>query len=47
MGKGPLVASKGGKTEKQNTAGDRKSGKAVKKHPKVFDPIKRRLVTKS
>ena len=37
----------GGKPEKQNTAGDRKSGKAVKKHPKVFDPIKRRLVTKS
>lgn len=38
---------KGGKPEKQNTSGDRKSGKAVKKHPKVFDPTKRRLVTKS
>jgi len=25
---------------------DRKNGKASKKHPKVFDAVKRRLVTK-
>jgi hypothetical protein len=29
----------------KNTSGEsRKSGKATKKHPKTFDPIKRRLV---
>jgi hypothetical protein len=26
---------------------DRKNGKAFKKYPKVFDPIRRRLVTKT
>lgn len=39
-GKGaPASAKKGDNT-------DRKSGKAWKKHPKVFDPVKRRLVNK-
>ena len=29
----------------RSTNSDRKSGKAFKKHPKKFDPIKRRLVS--
>jgi len=30
---------------KGNRNSDRQNGKANKKHPKVFDPIKRRLVS--
>lgn len=30
----------------QKSTTDRKNGKASKKRPKMFDPIKRRLVTK-
>jgi hypothetical protein len=31
----------------KNTTGEgRNNGKATKKHPKVFDPVKRRLVNK-
>jgi hypothetical protein len=37
------------KSKSQNTSSgggpDRKSNKAWKKHPKAFDPVKRRLVT--
>jgi hypothetical protein len=41
-------ASKGGKKpEAPSASSGRRSGKAVKKHPKLFDPIRRRLVTKS
>jgi hypothetical protein len=29
---------------KQGDNNNRKNGKASKKHPKVFDPVKRRLV---
>jgi hypothetical protein len=39
----------GGKpaTPVKDTSGEgRNNGKAVKKHPKVFDPVKRRLVNK-
>ena len=32
-------------TAPQKTTTDRKNGKAFKKRPKVFDAIKRRLVT--
>ena len=42
-----MAKGKGNQPEKKNTAGDRKSGKAVKQRPKTFDPIKRRLVTQS
>jgi len=43
-----MAKGKGGKQEaKKDTSGDRKNGKAVKKHPKKFDPIKRRLVSDS
>ena len=31
----------------QKQMADRKNGKAFKKYPKVFDPIRRRLVTKT
>jgi hypothetical protein len=31
---------------KQGNNSERKNGKAFKKRPKVFDPVKRRLVTK-
>jgi hypothetical protein len=37
-GKGPAPAAKGGNS-------DRKNEKAFKKRPKMFDAIKRRLVT--
>jgi hypothetical protein len=39
-GGGPKPPVKGGNS-------DRKNGKAEKKSPKVFDPVKRRLVTKT
>lgn len=41
MGKG-----KGGKKPEPQQSSDRKNNKAPKKSPKVFDPVKRRLVTK-
>lgn len=37
----------GGKPEPAKTSNDRQNGKASKKHPKVFDSVKRRLVPKS
>lgn len=40
-GKGAAPAAK-----KQGMNPDRKNGKADKKRPKIFDAIKRRLVTK-
>lgn len=42
MGKG----KGGGKPAPVQQTSDRKNGKASKKSPKVFDPVKRRLVTK-
>lgn len=36
----------GGKPAAKGSNADRKNGKANKKYPKVFDAIKRRLVTK-
>jgi hypothetical protein len=33
-----------GKKSKGERNSDRQNGKAVKKHPKIFDPSKRRLV---
>jgi len=42
-----MAKGRGGKKpEAQKTTSDRKSGKAMKQRPKVFDPVKRRLVTK-
>jgi hypothetical protein len=37
-----MAAKKGKGTGVRNS--DRQNGKANKKHPKVFDPVKRRLV---
>lgn len=42
MGKG----KGGGKPAPVQQTSDRKNGKAFKKRPKVFDPTKRRLITK-
>jgi hypothetical protein len=41
-----MAKGKGGASAPvKNTSGEsRNNGKAVKKHPKMFDPIKRRLV---
>jgi hypothetical protein len=39
------MATKKGSKE-QNSNSDRRSAKASKKRPKVFDQVKRRLVTK-
>lgn len=36
----------GGKPAPAKTTTDRQNGKAAKKHPKVFDAVKRRLVPK-
>lgn len=36
----------GGSAPAKGSNGDRKNGKAAKKRPKIFDAIKRRLVTK-
>ena len=41
------MARKGGGSSDSKSTTDRRNGKASKKHPKVFDPIKRRLVSKS
>jgi hypothetical protein len=45
---GELMAkgSGGGKPAPTKTTTDRKNGKSSKKHPKVFDAVKRRLVPK-
>jgi len=40
-------SKKGGKPATPQPVSDRKNGKAPKKNPKVFDPIKRRLVSGS
>ncbi len=36
----------GGSAPAKGSNADRKNGKASKKHPKIFDAVKRRLVTK-
>ena len=36
----------GGKPPVKGSNSDRKNGKANKKYPKIFDAIKRRLITK-
>jgi hypothetical protein len=41
-----MARGKGSSPVVQKTTTDRKNGKASKKHPKVFDAAKRRLVTK-
>jgi hypothetical protein len=44
-----MAKGKGGGSPQQKKTGDnsdRKNGKANKKRPKIFDAIKRRLVTK-
>ena len=43
-----MAKSKGGGAPQKKTDGngDRNNGKANKKRPKIFDAIKRRLVTK-
>ncbi len=43
-----MAKGKGGApTPAKNTSGEgRNNGKAVKKNPKMFDPVKRRLVNK-
>lgn len=40
-----MAKGKGGAPAPQKTTTDRKNGKAPKKRPKVFDAVKRRLVT--
>jgi len=41
-----VAKGKGGKKpESQKSSADRRSGKAFKKRPKVFDSVNRRLVT--
>lgn len=37
----------GGASAPVKSTTDRQNGKASKKRPKIFDPIKRRLVTKT
>ena len=37
----------GGKPSAKGSNADRNNGKAWKKHPKVWDPIKRKLVNKA
>ena len=39
-----MAKGKGGRAVEEKSS-DRKNGKATKKRPKAFDPIKRRLVT--
>jgi hypothetical protein len=43
-----MAKGKGGAPAPKKTGdnSDRKNGKAFKKHPKVFDAVKRRLVNK-
>jgi hypothetical protein len=42
-----MAKNKGGaRPPVKQESSDRKNGKAAKKHPKVFDATKRRLVTK-
>ena len=40
-----MAKGKGGASAPSKTTTDRKNGKASKKRPKVWDAIKRRLVT--
>lgn len=41
-----MAKGKGGASVAKGSNSDRKNEKAFKKRPKVFDPIKRRLVAK-
>lgn len=41
-----MAKGKGGAPAPQKSSTDRQNGKASKKRPKIFDAIKRRLVTK-
>ena len=41
-----MAKGKGGAPAPAKTTTDRKNGKAAKKRPKIFDAIKRRLITK-
>jgi hypothetical protein len=41
-----MAKGKGGGAKGKESNSERNSGKATKKYPKVFDAIKRRLVTK-
>jgi len=41
-----MAKGKGKPQAPQKTTTDRQNGKASKKHPKIWDPEKRRLVTK-
>lgn len=40
-----MAKGKGGAPAQSKTTSDRKNGKASKKRPKIFDAVKRRLVT--
>lgn len=40
-----MAKGKGGAQAPAKSTSDRKNGKASKKYPKVFDTVKRRLVT--
>lgn len=40
-----MAKGKGGAPAPAKSSTDRQNGKASKKRPKVFDPVKRRLVT--
>lgn len=40
-----MAKGKGGAKPQEKSISDRKNGKASKKYPKVFDSVKRRLVT--
>ncbi len=40
-----MAKGKGGAPAPAKSSNDRQNGKAFKKRPKVFDPVKRRLVT--
>jgi hypothetical protein len=46
IGRYLMAKGKGGAPAAKGNNSDRQNGKAAKKHPKVFDPIKRRLVAK-
>ena len=41
-----MAKGKGGSQAPQKSTTDRQNGKASKKRPKIFDAVKRRLVTK-
>ena len=41
-----MAKGKGGAPAPSKSTSDRKNGKASKKRPKIFDAVKRRLITK-